>query len=697
MTSHYDNGLVALSVVIAFAILIWIVDRRLSSHAVDLASSENRYRLLFERSLAGVYRSTIDGKLLDVNEACFRIFGYDSREEHLAHHASDVWFEPAGRAAFVARLVQLKRLVDSEGCYRRKDGTSVWVIESVTLLDGQHGGAATIEGTLIDITTRKLAEQETLRAKEAAEQANRAKSEFLANMSHEIRTPMNGIIGMTELALDSAVDEQQRDWLETVKSSAHSLLAILNDILDFSKIESRKLDLESIPFSVRGLIADTVKVLAVKADQQGLSLTAQIHPGVPAAIVGDPLRLRQVLSNLIGNAIKFTAQGHVLVHVREEKHGDGCTMLHFEVSDTGIGIPAEKQAAIFEAFNQADGSTTRRFGGTGLGLTISATLVGMMGGRLWVESEPPGATFHFTASFDVADISELHSFASAAIGGPALSPLREVPELRETLKSGRPLKVLVAEDNAVNQQVAVGLLTRRGHTVTVAGDGLEALAALDRAAAPGADGSPPHPFDVVLMDLQMPRMDGFEATAEIRRRESASGGHRRIVAMTAHAMSGDRDRCLAAGMDAYVPKPIDPVALYLGVEGDGVAAHAAEPARSPASSIDVDTAMQRMGGDRQLFAEVSRLFLEDCPGRLVAIGAAVERGDAGQIRATAHALKGSAGSMSATRLFEAAAALERIGAEGRIPAARAALRRIDAEAATAMQALRELDTMEVTP
>jgi signal transduction histidine kinase/ligand-binding sensor domain-containing protein/ActR/RegA family two-component response regulator len=387
-----------------------------------------------------------------------------------------------------------------------------------------------------EVAERKRAEAALVDAREAAIEASRLKSEFLANMSHEIRTPMNGVIGMTDLALEHALEPRVREYLQTVRSSADALLHVINDILDFAKIEAGKLDLAAIDFDLRQLVTDVVTLLGPRARDKGLVFSCDLPSSLPPRLVGDPLRLRQVLTNLVGNALKFTDSGDVRVEVSAVAAPDAGRPigLRFAVTDTGIGIAESDRARIFDAFTQADGSSTRRFGGTGLGLAISAQLVQLMGGRLEVASElGRGSTFSFVISFVVAE-------------APAVTP-----ERTRIVPAGRRLSVLVAEDNPVNQLLTQRLLEKAGHTVTMVDTGAAALDALTRAT-----------FDVVLMDVQMPEMNGFEATRGIRESEGAVGRRIPIIALTAHAMRGDRERCLDAGMDGYVTKPIRADDLY---------------------------------------------------------------------------------------------------------------------------------------
>jgi PAS domain S-box-containing protein len=534
-----------------------ITERRRAAEALQTSLEE--FRTLAEAVPQIVWITEADGANVYFNQHWVDYTGL-TLEESLGHgwnkpfhpddqqRASDAWQHATATVGTYALECRMRR---ADGVFRW------WLIRGVPLRDSA-GNVLKWFGTCTDIDDLKLAELEISRTNEAleaeiverkraedvAETANRAKSQFLANMSHEIRTPLNGVVGMTELALGTDLSTEQREYLDIVKSSGTLLLSVIDDILDFSKIEAGKLTVDAIPFDLSDCLVTTLKLLATGAHVKGLALACDIRPDVPASVVGDPARLRQIVTNLIGNAIKFTHHGEVVLRVDTETQTDGAATLRFSVSDTGIGISQEHREAIFKPFVQADGSMTRKYGGTGLGLAISTNLVALLGGRMWLESEiGKGSTFHFTMPFGLQQTPVAETRATPSGGSDRLHAVTR----HSWRESGRPLHILVADDNKVNQLVAARLLEKQGHTVVIAETGKEALAAIDEHRSPG--------FDLVLMDVQMHEMDGFEATGIIRAREKSTGIHLPIIAMTAHAMKGDEERCLAAGMDAYVSKP----------------------------------------------------------------------------------------------------------------------------------------------
>lgn len=660
--------------------IFWDVSDR-EEAAIALRENEARRRAIFETAMDCIIFADIQGRIVEVNRAAERTFGYP-RDDLIGQPMFDLFLPVATRERYRESLLRFVLDETSGGntgqrieldMVRHNQDTFIAELAIQPIpLQGSGGYAAFIR----DITRRKQSEAALRQAKEAAEAANLAKSNFLANMSHEIRTPMNAIIGMIDLVMETSLAAAHRDYLAMVQESTASLLTVINDILDFSKVEAGKLDLELIEFDVRDRIGDAMKSLAFRAHGKGLQLLYFVDPTVPVRLIGDSHRLRQVVINLVGNAIKFTQQGEIVMRVLVDAIRDGEVDLHFSVSDTGIGIPAEKLGTVFEAFEQADSSTTRRFGGTGLGLSISRRLVQLMAGRIWVESQPGhGSTFSFTVCLQSpadppvgessppelegvgvlivdgnltsreilaayyrdwrmapvateslreclsrlreesdafpsialvlvdsriappnegpqlrqlvelarkrgagivlmtsgehsADVSRVRELSAAAqlmkpvkpaelldatlqVLGNERRPAAATETLAPLLPAVRPLNILFAEDNQFNQRLGLGILRKQGHAVQVANHGGEALQALDQTA-----------FDLLLLDVQMPEVDGFEVVARIREAERGTDRHLPIIAMTAHAMQGDRERCLEAGMDEYLAKPILARELY---------------------------------------------------------------------------------------------------------------------------------------
>jgi len=642
--------------------------------------SEIRFTELFETLQEGVYFCDREGTLLDVNPAMVRLLGYSHRNELVGTNIGKLYFDmpqdPFPERVQTDHTASLTR----EITLRRKDGTPIICIDNSNAVGDAFGRMIRHQGTLVDITVRKRAEEELQRAKEAAEEANTAKSAFLAHMSHEIRTPMNAVIGMTELTLDTDLALEQREYLTMVRESGKSLLRLINDILDFSKIEAGKLELDFTDFSLRQGINDMVKILGMRARQKGLELSIRIPPEVPDALLGDPGRLRQVLSNLIDNAIKFTERGAVVLKIEEDSQSEEDVCLHFSVVDSGIGIPREKQQLVFEAFAQADNSTTRKYGGTGLGLSISSRLVRLMSGHIWVESEANrGSAFHFTARFGLQGQQAMEAHLQGDGSDSAL------PALRKKYRHRRPeLRILLVEDNTINQILAQRLVRMRGDLIVVATNGREALAALES-----------ERFDLVLMDIQMPEMSGIEVTEAIRRKEKMTGGHIPIIATTASAMIEDRERCLKAGMDAYISKPIEREVLFETIDmltgNSNQANYGDANPRSYDPVFDAGAVLDSLGGDSELLREVAGIFLAQAPMHMEKIRAGISDQDPKALERAAHALKGSAANLLAQGVVVAASKLEEIGRAGSLAGSKEVLVSLEEELEKLETALGEFE------
>jgi PAS domain S-box-containing protein len=633
------------------------------------AAEVDNYRSIFENAVEGIFRTSPDGRYLAANPALARIYGYESVAAMMGgiqDIANELYVDPTRRDAFREMLAADGVMTDFESEVRRCDGRAIWISENARVHRNAAGEVLYYEGTVVDITVRKRAAR-LRREKEAAEAATRAKSQFLATMSHEIRTPLNGVIGMLELLAKTSLDGGQRRYADLARASADALLSQINDVLDFSKIEAGRLELESVAFDLHALIASVAGMFSQRAEQKGIALRSNVAAGTPRWVRGDCNRLRQVALNLVGNSLKFTPSGSITIAVTpaDRESGEDRAWLRFEVQDSGVGIPEECLDKLFESYTQAEASTTRRFGGTGLGLAICKQIVELMGGKIGVESAPAiGTKFWFVVSMELAADGGSRAAAQGTAGMNPAARLGTAAHRHEL----RAARVLVADDNEINQMVAVEMLRSAGWEAEAVSNGREAV-----------DACITRRFDVVLMDCQMPEMDGYAATAELRTRENAGetlsreGERLPIIALTAQAVVGDRERCLAAGMSDYVTKPIDPQVLLaavgraLGIDLAPVWATAAgttsEAAAKPAetldvSTLDVATLNDRFRGDSEFVNSLLEMFVGSARERVGQLAASVGQGAPGEVKALAHSLKGAAGNVAALGLSAAAAELE---------------------------------------